>query len=311
MTSANAGIPAFIDAHHHFWDLGRNPYPWLQGETVHDFRYGSYEALQRNYLSDDFAADTRGCAPVATVHIEAEWDRATPVDETQWLATLAQRYQRPSVVVAHADLGAADARQVLAAQAAFDMVRGIRHKPVVAARIGDFCRGEPGSMDDMRWRDGYALLQQFGLSFDLQAPWWHLEQALELARDFPATTLVLNHTGLPSDRSTQGLAGWRRALETLAQAPNAALKISGLGQRNIPWSAEANLPVIRDAIAIFGADRCMFASNFPVDSLVTSYPAIVAAFAEAIAPLAPAQQQALWAGNAARIYRIGQVASGR
>ncbi|MNL60769.1 Amidohydrolase [compost metagenome] len=89
------------------------------------------------------------------------------------------------------------------------------------------------------------------------------------------------------------------------------MKISGLGQRNIPWSAEANLPVIRDAIAIFGADRCMFASNFPVDSLVTSYPAIVAAFAEAIAPLAPAQQQALWAGNAARIYRIGQVAGGR
>ena len=161
------------------------------------------------------------------------------------------------------------------AHAAFDMDRGIRHKPVVAARSGDFCRGEPGSMDDMRWRDGYALLQQYGLSFDLQAPWWHLEQAQELARDFPDTPLILNHTGLPSDRCAQGLAGWRKALEALAQVPNTALKISGLGQRNTPWSAEANIPVIREAIAIFGADRCMFASNFPVDSLVTSYPAIV------------------------------------
>ena len=100
------------------------------------------------------------------------------------------------------------------------------------------------------------------------------------------------------------LAGWRKALETLAQAPNAALKISGLGQRDTPWSAEANIPVIRSAIAIFGADRCMFASNFPVDSLVATYPAIVAAFAEAIAPLEPAQRHALWAGNAARLYRM-------
>lgn len=304
MPSANARIPAFIDAHHHFWDVDRNPYPWLQGETVHDFRYGSYEALRRNYLPDDFSADTQGWAPAATVHIEAEWSRNAPMDETQWLVTLAQRYPWPSVAVAHADLDDADARQVLAAQAAFGLVRGIRHKPVVSARLGDFCRGEAGSMDDMRWRDGYALLQQFGLSFDLQAPWWHLDQALELARDFPATTLILNHTGLPSDRSAQGLALWRKALQTLAQAPNAALKISGLGQRNVPWSAQANIPVIRDAISIFGADRCMFASNFPVDSLVTTYPALVGAFAEAIAPLAPAQQQALWASNAARIYRI-------
>jgi len=304
MTTATTDVPAFIDAHHHFWDIGRNPYPWLQGETLADFRYGSYAALQRNYLPDDFTADTRGCAPMATVHIEAEWDRGTPVDETRWLASLAQRYRRPSVVVAHADLGAADARQVLAAQAAFDMVRGIRHKPAVSARAGECRRGAPGSMDDARWRDGFALLQQFGLSFDLQAPWWHLEQALALARDFPATTLILNHTGLPSDRSEQGLAGWRKALETLAQAPNAALKISGLGQRDTPWSAEANIPVIRSAIAIFGADRCMFASNFPVDSLVATYPAIVAAFAEAIAPLDPAQRHALWAGNAARLYRM-------
>jgi len=305
MNPADNDIPAFIDAHQHFWDLDRNPYPWLQGETVEGFRYGSYEALRRNYLPEDYAADTRGCAPMATVHIEAEWDRRGPVDETRWLTALAERHQRPSVLVAHADLGAPDAGEVLAAQAAFDMVRGIRHKPAASPRADGARRGQPGSMDDARWRDGYAQLQRFGLSFDLQAPWWHLEQALELARDFPDTTLILNHTGLPSDRSPQGLAGWRKALETLALAPNAALKISGLGQLDSPWSAQANIPLIRTAISLFGPERCMFASNFPVDSLVTSYPAIVAAFAEAIAPLAPAQRHALWAGNAARVYRIG------
>ncbi|MNO01678.1 Amidohydrolase [compost metagenome] len=82
------------------------------------------------------------------------------------------------------------------------------------------------------------------------------------------------------------------------------MKISGLGQRGRPWTAGDNVPLIQEAIAIFGAARCMFASNFPVDSLVTSYGAIVSAFAQAVAPLAPAQQQALWGGNAARIYRI-------
>ncbi|MCT9813432.1 amidohydrolase family protein [Acidovorax sp. Be4] len=296
--------PPFIDAHHHFWDLDHNPHPWLQDEPVAHFRYGSYAALKRNYLPEDFARDTGACAPAASVHIEAEWSRAAPVDETRWLTTLAQRYQRPSVVVAHADLADAEVSHVLAAQAAFAMVRGIRHKPVVSLTAQDARRGEAGSMDDGRWRDGYAWLEKFGLSFDLQAPWWHLEQALDLARDFPATPLVLNHTGLPSDRSAQGLARWRQALARLADAPNTALKISGLGQRDVPWTASDNVPVIQDAIAIFGADRCMFASNFPVDSLVTSYGAIVSAFAQAIAPLAPAQQRALWGGNAARIYRI-------
>ena len=304
MDHANAGPPPFIDAHHHFWDLGHNPHPWLQDQPVADFRYGSYEALKRNYLPDDFVRDTGACAPAASVHIEAEWSRATPVDETRWLATLAQRYRRPSVVVAHADLGDAQARHVLAAQAAFPMVRGIRHKPAVAATAQDARRGAPGSMDDACWREGYALLEKFGLSFDLQAPWWHLEQAFELARDFPATPLILNHTGLPSDRSAQGLAGWRHALARLAEAPNTALKISGLGQLGRPWTATDNVPLIQEAITIFGAERCMFASNFPVDSLVTSYGAIVSAFAQAIAPLAAQRRQALWAGNAARIYRI-------
>ncbi|MET1116838.1 MAG: amidohydrolase family protein [Comamonas sp.] len=304
MTDADPAPPRFIDAHHHFWDLEHNPYPWLQDEPVAHFRYGSYEALKRNYLPEDFARDTGACAPAASVHIEAEWSRATPVDETRWLTTLAQRYQRPSAVVAYADLADPEVQQVLAAQAAFALVRGIRHKPAVAATAQQACRAAPGSMDDPRWRSGYARLAQFGLSFDLQAPWWHLDQALDLARDFPATTLVLNHTGLPSDRSAAGLAGWRQALARLADAPNTALKISGLGQLGRPWTAQDNVPLIQEAIAIFGAERCMFASNFPVDSLVTHYGAIVSAFAQAIAPLPAAQQKALWGGNAARIYRI-------
>ena len=101
-------------------------------------------------------------------------------------------------------------------------------------------------MDDPAWRAGYALMERYGLSYDLQTPWWHLDAAADLARDFPRTTIVINHTGLPADRSAEGLALWRRALETAARQPNVCIKISGLGRRGQPWTVEANAPLIRD-----------------------------------------------------------------
>jgi predicted TIM-barrel fold metal-dependent hydrolase len=299
----------FVDAHQHFWDLGVNPYPWLQGETVPNFRYGDYSSLRRNYLVDDFARDTRGHAPVATVHIEAEWDRADPVAETRWLSDLAQTQGRPSAIVAHAALDHVDVADVLAAQAAFPLVRGIRHKPVTAPSAAQARRGLTGSMDDPQWRRGYALLQAHGLSFDLQAPWWNLDQAAELARDLPQTTLILNHTGLPADRSDAGLRGWRAALATLAAQPNTAIKISGLGRRGRPWSLQENVPLMRDAIAMFGPSRCMFASNFPVDSLVADYGTLLAGFRAAIAGRPEGERQALLHDNAVRFYRLAPAVS--
>lgn len=294
----------FIDAHQHFWDLGCNPYPWLQDAEPISFRYGDYSALKRNYLPADLARDTEGLAPVKTVHIEAEWERANPVDETRWLSGLAAATGRPSACVAHAALDEADVEGMLAQQAAFRLVRGIRHKPVTAPTRAAARRGLPGSMDDERWRRGYALLARHGLSFDLQAPWWNLDQASDLARDFPGTQLIINHTGLPVDRSPEGLAGWRAALDRLAIQPNVALKISGLGQRGQAWTAEANVPVIRDAITIFGAGRCMFASNFPVDSLVASYETLLDGFLAAIADRPDAERRQLLHDNAQRIYRL-------
>ncbi|SDC73068.1 Predicted metal-dependent hydrolase, TIM-barrel fold [Cupriavidus sp. YR651] len=294
----------FIDAHQHFWDLDRHRYPWLQEETVPNFRYGDYSALRRNYLPADYARDTAGFAPVKTVHVEAEWARESPVGETAWLDALSGAHGRPTAIVGHAQLDRGDVDEVLAGHAACARMRGIRNKPATAARREDARRGQPGSMDDMRWRRGYGLLGRHGMSFDLQAPWWHLDQAADLARDFPQTQLVLNHTGLPADRSEAGLDGWRRAMEHLAREPNVAVKISGLGLPGRPWTQEDNVPVIRDTIAIFGADRCMFASNYPVDSLVAPYATILAGFVAAISNLPQAQQRALLHDNAARIYRL-------
>jgi predicted TIM-barrel fold metal-dependent hydrolase len=159
-------------------------------------------------------------------------------------------------------------------------------------------------MDDPRWRRGYALLERHGLSFDLQTPWWHFDAAAQLADDFPNTTMIVNHTGLPSDRSADGLARWRAAMEHLARSPNVCLKISGLGQTNLPWTVGANGGIVRDAIAIFGVERCMFASNFPVDSLCASFAAIFDGFREIVADRGDAHQRMLFHDNAVRIYRL-------
>jgi predicted TIM-barrel fold metal-dependent hydrolase len=293
-----------VDPHHHVWDLGRNYHPWLCDPEPIPFRYGDYSRLRRNYLPADYRRDAAGFHIVGTVHCEAEWNPGDPLGETRWLETVKAEHGLPTACIAQAWLDRADAEELLAGQAASPLVRGIRHKPKAAPSPDAAGRRAAGSMDDPAWRNGYALLERFDLCFDLQTPWWHLDAAADLARDFPETQIIINHTGLPSDRSPEGLAGWRGGLEHVASCPNVAIKISGLGRPGLPWTVEANGPVIRDAIAIFGAERCMFASNFPVDSLCGSFAEIFDGFGRAVADRPATDQAALFRDNARRIYRL-------
>ena len=293
-----------VDAHQHFWDLARNRHPWLQDQPRIDFRYGDYSALPRRYLPVHYRTDAGTHRVVKTVYVEAEWNPSDPIGETRWVSELAAQHGIPNAIVAQAWLDRDDVAGVLAAQAANPLVRGIRHKPRSVASPQAVVRGAPGSMGDARWRAGYALLERHALHFELQTPWWHLAEAAELADAFPRTTIVLNHTGLPAERSAAGLAGWRAALRSFAERPNVAVKISGLGLPGRPWSVADNAPVVRDAIALFGARRCMFASNFPVDRLVASFDTIYCGFKAIIADLSAAERKALLHDTAERIYRI-------
>ncbi|MCZ8044797.1 MAG: amidohydrolase family protein [Beijerinckiaceae bacterium] len=293
---------AVIDAHHHVWDLA-NDLPWLKHERV-PFRYGDYSAICRDYMPVDYRADLAGWPVLASVYVEAEWAREKAAEESRWVAAVSKAEGLPSVVVAWCDLAASGAATLLASHAAVSIVRGIRHKPAAASGPTDARRGAAGSMDDPAWRRGYALLERHGLSFDLQTPWWHLDAAADLAKDFPATQIIINHTGLPADRSPEALAAWRRALERAAAQPNIALKISGLGLPGRPWAIATNGPVIRDALAIFGLDRTMFASNFPVDSLVGDFDTIFSGFLAATATLPGSDRDRLFHDNARRIYRL-------
>ena len=293
-----------VDPHHHFWDLARNPHPWLQDAPPPAFRYGDTAVLRRDFLPADYDRAVAGHNVVATVTVEAEWDPRDPLGESRWISLLHARSGRPAAHVGQAWLDRDDVAEVLAGQAGFPLLRGVRHKPRAAPSPAAVQRGSPGSMSDPRWRAGYALLARHGLHFELQAPWWHLEEAAELIEAHPDVTLVLNHTGLPADRSEEGLAGWRAAMRRLARCPQAMVKISGLGLRDRPYRLEDNRPVILDTIEIFGPERCMFASNFPVDGLCASFDTIYAGFKAATAAMPAAERLALFHDNAVRIYRL-------
>lgn len=292
-----------IDAHQHFWDLEANYLPWLRDKPV-AFRYGDYDALKRNYLPKAYRADAAGFEIAGTVFVETEWDPADPLGEVAWVGKLREREGLPSVMVAQAWLDRDDAEAVLDAHGKTAFVRGIRHKPRAARSPDAVEPGASGSMGDPKWRAGYALLAGNGLSFDLQTPWWHLREAADLAQRYPETQIILNHTGLPADRSVEGLAAWRDAMRLLAVNSNAAVKISGLGIAGRSWTVEDNKPVVRDTIDIFGVDRCMFASNFPVDSLVADFRTIFDGFQTIVSDLRQEEQEKLFLSNAARLYRI-------
>ncbi len=292
-----------VDAHHHFWqpELGRQP--WLLPDARIPFRYGDYESIKRSYLPPDLLRDAAGLDIVGTVTMETEWDQDDPVGEMDYTEAVAAEYGLPSAAVAHAVLRDPAVEGVLEQLAQRPLVRAVRNKPgdaPSAAAAAD----RPSLLTDARWQAGYALLHRYGLDFELQVAWWHFAEAAELIARHPETHVTINHTGLPSDRSPEGIAGWTAALRLLARFDNVAIKISGIGLRGVPWTVEDNRPIVETTAEIFGADRIMFASNFPVDGLTGSYRDIYGGFVEIASDWSRDEQRAAFAGNAVRYYRL-------
>lgn len=294
-----------VDAHHHLWDLSLGAQEWLCRKPLPHFRYGDYASIRHDFLHADYARATAGQNVVASVTMEAEWDEHLLVDETRW--TLRQ-YEIgrciPAAHVARTFLHRPDAAEQLRAQAAIPLVRGIRHKPATAPAPDKIERGARAGMTDPDWRRGYAALAPNGLHFELQAPWWHVDELLDLISTYPETPVVINHSFLPADRSVEALAGWRQAIKRAATAPQVSMKISGIGLAGQPWRIEDNRPIILDLIEAFGVDRCMFASNFPVDGICGSFATIFDGYREATAHFSRRDRLNLFHDNAIRIYRL-------
>lgn len=294
---------AIVDAHHHLWQLDCGHYSWLQeGYQPATFFLGDYQALRHDYLAAEYRRDTADVSVLATVHIEAERDRDEAIAETAWLHEPRWPQGMAASVIAYAPLGTADCAELLARQASFARVRGIRCKPLTASAPGESVAGRAGSMQDPAWLEDLARLPHHGLSWDLRVPFWHLQEAAQVAAALPELAIALNHAGLPLDRSEAGLAHWRRGMEALAACPNVMVKLSEFGLQGGRWDAAGNRRIVRETLAIFGHERAMFGSNLPVSSLSAAFGTVLRTVTDAL-PDSVARQRVL-AGNAARFYRI-------
>ncbi|WP_326539595.1 amidohydrolase family protein [Pseudorhodoferax sp.] len=300
---------AIVDAHHHLWHLAEGRFPWLQeGYDASAFFLGDYGSLRQDFGAAAYRAATQGLPIVATVHVEAERARAEALAETRWLHAVHAREGFPNAVVAHVDFLGPDADAQLRAHAAWPLVRGVRCKPRTARGPGETVRGQPGSLQDPRWLAGLGLLPAHGLLWDARVPYWHLQELAEAIAGISGLQVVLEHTGLPWDRSEAGLAHWRQGMAALAALPGVHVKLSEFGLPGAPWDAASNVRVMRETVALFGWQRCMFASNLPVSGLRAPIAEVVRNVAEALAPLDPPARAAIWHGNASRVYRLAPTA---
>lgn len=297
-----------IDAHHHYWDLHDGAhYPWLQDEYDENFFLGSYERLRQDFLPTQYRAATAGYDIVGDVHVEAERSRAEQLPEDAFLRRLHDDGGSPTVIVGHVGFLQPDRDEILAGHAEEPLVRGIRSKPITAPRadaVADVT-GKPGTLQDPRWLEGLAQLERFGFSWDLRVPAWHLSQAAAVVREIPDIPVILNHCGLPLDRSPDGMSRWRDGMRELADLSHVRVKISELGLRGGEWNDASNRTVIRDVIDMFGWDRAMFASNLPVSSLAVSFHDLVGTIIAALPAATSDQLDQLFARTASETYRMG------
>ncbi|WP_321958045.1 amidohydrolase family protein [Paraburkholderia bannensis] len=294
-----------VDPHVHFWDLDTHHYPWLANPGTSFV--GDARDLKHNYLPDDLLREAGDIEVLKVVHVEANHDPADPVEETRWLESIADAdvgKGLPNAIVAAADLSAPNAPEILAAHAAFQRTRGIRqilnvHANPLYDYVGRHYMREPA------WRKHFALLEQHGLSFDLQLYPSQMEEAAALARAHPGIALVVNHAGMFVDRNgVQGWRDWRDGLRVLAACPNVSVKISGLAMFDHEWTVESLRPYVLETIDAFGASRAMFASNFPVDRQFGGYAELWRAYAAIVSDASESEHSALFRSNAERIYRI-------
>jgi predicted TIM-barrel fold metal-dependent hydrolase len=290
-----------VDGHHHIWreaDL-----PWLVG-PMQPRIFGPYEPIRRDYSIDEYRADIAGSDVVKSVYVQTNWPRERFEDEAAWVQKTAQATGWPHAIVAYADFSEPDVRPQLDRLARYDLVRGARmqlhwhENPLYRFAARADLAADPVLRRNIRH------LAEYGWSFDLQVFARQMAGAADLAEDCPKVTFVLQHAGMLEDLSLAGRAEWRAGMVRLAACPNVVSKLSGLGtflHKNDPAHIAE---VMRETVGIFGAKRCLFGSNFPIEKLWTTYGALVDAFRNAAGSLPEADQQAVLHDTAMRVYRI-------
>ena len=290
-----------IDAHHHIWR--RRDLPWLDG-PMQPRIFGPYEAIRRDYLIDEYLADLAGTGVTKSVYVQCNWPKDRFEDEVAYVQQAAHETGFPQAIVGYADFLASDVRPQLDRLTKYPGMRGLRmqlqwHKNPQY----QFAPG-PDLARDPTLQKNVAHLADYGWSFDLQVFAGQMQGAAELADSAPKVTFILQHAGMIEDLSPEGWEQWRKSMRLLASRPNVVSKLSALGtfiHKNDPAHIAA---VVHETIDIFGPQRCLFGSNFPVEKLWTEYADLITAYSKAIEPLGEAVARAAFHDTGARVYRL-------
>lgn len=290
-----------IDAHHHIWlqkDL-----PWLLG-PMQPRIFGPYESIKRDYPISEFLQDIDGSGVEKSVYVQANWAPNWFRDEASWVQSVADESGWPHGIIGYADMTVDDVRPQLDALKDIPLMRGIRQQ--FHWHENPLYRFAPHAdlATEETVRRNVARLSEYGWSFDLQVFSGQMDGAAELAASCPDVTFILQHAGMLADLSKEGWSSWRAAMKRLAQEPNVVTKLSAFGtfiHKNDPAHIAA---IVKETVKIFGADRCLYGSNFPIEKIWTDYGSLIDAFKDATKGMKAADRNAIFHDNAARIYKL-------
>jgi L-fuconolactonase len=273
-----------IDSHQHFWKYDPRAYGWI------DERMG---ALKRDFLPADIEPPLKAAGFDACVTVQA---RQT-LDETAWLLELADRSPFVVGVVGWVDLCSPDARAQLERFAKHPKLVGVRH--IVQGEADDrfLLRADFGG--------GIALLEQFGLAYDILVYPRHLAVAAEFVRRFPRQRFVLDHLAKPEIARGE-VRGWTRDVRALAAEPNVHAKLSGLVTEADwkRWRPDQLRPYLDVAFECFGPGRLMAGSDWPVCTLAGDYGRVMGVITEYLGERPVAEREAVLGGNARDFWRL-------
>jgi predicted TIM-barrel fold metal-dependent hydrolase len=287
-----------IDAHFHIWrqaDL-----PWLSG-PMQPRIFGPYEPIRRDYPIEEYLSDARSAGVTQAVYVQANWPNDQFVEEVNFVSEASDRAGFPIAIVGFADMLADDARPQLDKLARNRRVRGIRQQLHWHENaLYRFAR-EPDLPRNPVLQRNVSQLASYGFSFDLQVFTGQMASAAELAAACPDVTFILQHAGMLEDTSPDAITRWKAGMTHLAKCPNVFSKLSGLSTFLRRNDAAHVAMIARETLRIFGAERCLFGSNFPIEKLWTSYADLAAAHRAAVPDYA---QDAVFKTTAKRVYRL-------
>ena len=294
-----------IDTHHHLWLV--KDYPWLLAPPSPKIFGDSYELLRRDYLIDDLLADFGDNRVVKSVHVQAHRLPEDPAGETRWLQSVADAHGFPHAITGHVKLSDDRADELLDGHLAYANFRGIRDQvhwePSKTAWQSvdrpDFCLTPA-------FRRGLALLAGRGVHYELQGFPNQFGYFAELVGSMPELQFCLVHAGLLIGDDDATFARWESGLRHLVGFENLYVKCSGVNNVNwgSPRRAECVARQYNTLLDMFGAERCFFGSNFPVEKLKSSYDGLVAMLKSALARRPASDQRRFFHDTAAQFYRI-------